>query len=139
MTHQYGVIMPPVSSSLISSGAVSRNCSFRAFFSSLAMYGSFAILKLVSPNQNVMWKKSFLMFLFSLSVQRAALDCEWRNSKFHLLPSLFYQNSFHRHVEMVSFQHDHSRISLSLLLDEQPKSSLFCYLQFKRKGWEGGS
>ncbi|XP_015395781.2 allergin-1 isoform X3 [Panthera tigris] len=50
------------------------------------MYGSFAILKLVSPNQNVMWKKSFLMFLFSLSVQRAALDCEWRNKL--LSPSL---------------------------------------------------
>ncbi|XP_049493629.1 allergin-1 isoform X3 [Panthera uncia] len=50
------------------------------------MYGSFAILKLVSLNQNVMWKKSFLMFLFSLSVQRAALDCEWRNKL--LSPSL---------------------------------------------------
>uniref|UniRef100_A0A8C9JG50 Mast cell immunoglobulin like receptor 1 n=1 Tax=Panthera tigris altaica TaxID=74533 RepID=A0A8C9JG50_PANTA len=33
-----------------------------------------------------MWKKSFLMFLFSLSVQRAALDCEWRNKL--LSPSL---------------------------------------------------
>ncbi|XP_058561846.1 allergin-1 isoform X3 [Neofelis nebulosa] len=50
------------------------------------MYGSFAILKLVSPNENMMWKKSFLMFLFSLSVQRAALDCEWRNKL--LSPSL---------------------------------------------------
>lgn len=34
------------------------------------------ILKLESPNQNVMWKNSFLVFLFSLSVQKAALDCE---------------------------------------------------------------
>ncbi|XP_029784206.1 allergin-1 isoform X2 [Suricata suricatta] len=48
----------------------------------------FAVLKLVSPNQNTMWKKSFLMFLFSLSVQRAALDCEGRRISQLPSPSL---------------------------------------------------
>ncbi|XP_039091899.1 allergin-1 [Hyaena hyaena] len=52
------------------------------------MYGSFAVLKLASPNQNTMWKKSFLMFLFSLSVQRAAPDCEEKRMSQLPSPSL---------------------------------------------------
>ncbi|KAB1266504.1 Allergin-1 [Camelus dromedarius] len=43
-------------------------------------------LELESPNQNAMWKKSFLVFLFSLSVQKAALDCK-RMRKTNEFPS----------------------------------------------------
>lgn len=142
MTRHPGGTTPPLPSFLISSercGDLWTNCSFGAFFllSHVRLICHFE----ASHLQTQTWcGKSFLTFLFSLSVQKAALDCDTTrtNSKFHLLPS-FTKTVFTDTVGMVSFQRNRSWLSLSMLLDEQPESSLFHHLQFKMKRCEAGS
>ncbi|KAM9749011.1 allergin-1 isoform 3-T3 [Dama dama] len=91
---------------------------FGAFF-----FLSLTISKLESPNQNAMWKKSFLVFLFSLSIQKVALDCE-RMRKTNEFPS----PSLHSQTDTVMRGQN---VSLSCF--QQNKSLEITYFLFRNE------
>ncbi|XP_020766189.2 allergin-1 isoform X1 [Odocoileus virginianus] len=92
---------------------------FGAFF-----FLSLTISKLESPNQDAMWKKSFLVFLFSLSIQKVALDCErMRKTNEFPSPSLYSQTDtvmWGQNVSLSCFQQNKSlEITYFLFRDEK--------------------
>ena len=100
---------------------------FGAFF-----FLSLTISKLESPNQDAMWKKSFLVFLFSLSIQKVALDCERMrktNGKFHLL-LCYTQAAFTetmRQSALIMCRHE--QVSLCFLMNNQ-RGEFFHFVLF---------
>lgn len=73
------------------------------------------VLRLPSLNRNMVWRKSFLVFIFSLSVQKVVLACEAMKSK-HEFPSphLTSNTSTIRKGQNVSLVCSHQNKSLQI-------------------------
>lgn len=82
-----------------------------------------------------MWKKSFLMFLFSLSVQKAALDCERirkTNGKFHVLLCCTKAAFTETVRQSALIAHRHGQVLLCFLMNSQ-REEFFHFVLFKMK------